>query len=245
VQFAPRDQGRPAPTVDLIAAVHIADHAYYTHLNHLFEGYDVVLYELIARPGVKVPEGGDKRPSNALSTIQRRLKDLLELEFQLDSIQYNRPNMVHADMSPEQVAQSMRDRGESLGGMFMRLLTYAWTHQSSDSSGSNDFQLLAALFDKNRALALKRVMAEQFQDMEGSLLAIEGPKGSTLISQRNKVALEVLKKELAAGKQKVAIFYGAGHMPSMEQRLSEEFGLVPVRTQWLVAWDLQGTGKEK
>ena len=63
-------------------------------------------------------------------------------------------------------------------------------------------------------------MAETFEDLQGSLLAIEGPEGSTIVSQRNKVALDVLRKALAAGKTKIAIFYGAGHMPDMEQRLA-------------------------
>lgn len=243
VQFVPRDCGRTSPTVDLIGAVHIADRAYYEQLNRQFEGYDAVLYELVARPGTKIPTADSKKSPNVLSTIQRGLKDLLELEFQLDSVHYDRPNMIHADMSPEQMARSMRDRGESFAGMFMRLLAYAWSHQTNDPLDSSDFQILAALFDKNRAMALKRLMAEQFQDMEGSLTAIEGAQGSTLISERNRVALEVLKKELAAGKQKVAIFYGAGHMPNMEQRLRDDFDLVPIQTRWLAAWNLKDKAK--
>ena len=53
---------------------------------------------------------------------------------------------------------------------------------------------------------------------------MEGPKGSTLISGRNKVALDVLRKEIAAGKKKIAIFYGAGHMPDFQKRLRDDFG---------------------
>ena len=101
-------------------------------------------------------------------------------------------------------------------------------------------RLLAALFDKNRSLALKRLMAEQFQDMEGSVMAIEGPKGSALISGRNKAALQVMRKQLAAGKKKIAIFYGAAHMPNFQRQLRDDFGLVPTSTRWLVAWDLKG-----
>jgi hypothetical protein len=85
-------------------------------------------------------------------------------------------------------------------------------------------------------------VAEQFQDMEGSMAAIEGPKGSTLISGRNKVALEVLRKQIAAGKKKIAIFYGAGHMPGIGRSLHDDFRLIPVATRWLVAWDLKGGG---
>ena len=31
------------------------------------------------------------------------------------------------------------------------------------------------LFDKNRALTLKRVMAEQFEDMDGAMASLEVP----------------------------------------------------------------------
>jgi hypothetical protein len=104
-------------------------------------------------------------------------------------------------------------------------------------------QLLMALFDEDRALALKRVMAEQFQSMDGMLSAVEGADGSTLISERNKVALEVLRKQIGEGKKKLAIFYGGGHMPDFDKRLRDQFGLAPTSTRWLVAWDLKSKSK--
>jgi hypothetical protein len=133
----------------------------------------------------------------------------------------------------------MRDRNESMFQVFLRMVGYALSQQEK-ASGASDAQLLFALFSKNRALALKRVLAEQLSEMEGSLTAINGPEGSTLISERNKVAIEVLGREIAAGKQKIAIFYGAGHMPDLQERLRDEHGLVPVGTEWLEAWDLKG-----
>jgi hypothetical protein len=86
---------------------------------------------------------------------------------------------------------------------------------------------------------LKRILAEQFESSEGSFAALEGPKGSTLIAGRNKVALEVLRKEIAAGKKKIAIFYGAAHMPDFEAKLRDEFDMSPVSTRWLAAWNLK------
>jgi hypothetical protein len=100
--------------------------------------------------------------------------------------------------------------------------------------------MVMALFDKDRAMALKRVLAEDFLDMEGSIQAIEGPKGSAIIADRNKAALKVLRREIDAGKKRIAIFYGAGHMADFQGRLRDEFALAPVSTRWLVAWDLKG-----
>jgi len=231
-------EGRRGPTVDLVAAVHVAEKSYYDRLNKEFGAYDAVLYELVAPEGTRVPKGGGKGSGSFVSMVQKAMKDMLQLEYQLEVIDYTRKNMVHADMSPEQVTKAMRERGESVWTILLRMMGYALARQSQPGR-SSDADLLLALFDKNRALALKRVLAEQIEDMEGSLMAIEGPEGSTIISGRNKAALAVLRQQIAAGKQKIAIFYGAGHMPDLQQRLRDEFGLAPVSTRWLVAWDMK------
>ena len=62
--------------------------------------------------------------------------------------------------------------------------------------------------------------------------------GSVLITERNKKALKVLKKQMAAGKKRIGIFYGAGHLDDMDKRLRKDFGLKPVAITWLTAWDL-------
>jgi predicted regulator of Ras-like GTPase activity (Roadblock/LC7/MglB family) len=241
VRFAPAGDSR-TPTVDLVAAVHIADAAYYKQLNREFQAYDAVLYELVAPEG-KRPKPGDHPSDNPLSMIQNGMKDILDLEFQLNGIDYTRKNMVHADMSPDEFAKSMRQRGESAWTIFGRILGYALAKQNQTGGDVDGAELLAAMFSKNRAMALKRLVAEQFQESEDALAALEGPKGSTLISGRNQVAIAVLRKEIAAGKIKIAIFYGAGHMPDFQKRLRDDFGMKPVSTRWLAAWNLKAEPK--
>ncbi len=63
-----------------------------------------------------------------------------------------------------------------------------------------------------------------------------------LISDRNKAALRVFQKELAKGKKKIAIFYGAGHMPDLEKHLTVDFGLKRAKQDWQTAWDLKKQG---
>ncbi|MEE8452223.1 MAG: hypothetical protein V3R99_09920 [Thermoguttaceae bacterium] len=235
VRYTPRGDRRGKPTVDLIGAVHIGEKSYYEQLNREFRKYDAVLYELVAPEGTKVPKGGGTS-NHPVSMLQNGMKSILKLEFQLSEIDYGRENMVHADMTPEQFAKSMKQRGETMFTMFLRMMSHAMMQQQS--SKVSDTQLLLALFQKDRALALKRVLAEQFQDMGGSFAALEGPNGSTLISGRNGVALKVLREQLDQGKRKIAIFYGAGHMDDFRKRLEKDFDLVPGRTRWLVAWDL-------
>lgn len=135
----------------------------------------------------------------------------------------------------------MEQRGETAITMVARMVGYSLAQQGQSSDAVSTAEMLMALMNKDRALAMKRVMAEQFSQGNGSLAALEGPNGSTLISGRNEVALNVLKEQLDAGKCHVAIFYGGGHMDDMHKQLGKRFGLEPAETRWLVAWDLTRT----
>jgi len=238
VTYVPRDCGQATPTVDLVAAVHVADKAYYEGLNRLFAKYDAVLYELVAPQGTRIPKGGGAGSSHPVSVFQNAMTRVLDLEFQLRGVDYTKGNLVHADLSGEQLAGAMRDRGESFWTILARVMGHAMADQKDYTMA--DARLVMALFDKNRALALKRVLAEDFLDMEGSIQAIEGPNGSAIIADRNKAALKVLRSQIGGGKKKLAIFYGAGHMADFQDRLRDEFGLAPISTRWLTAWNLKG-----
>lgn len=222
--------------VDLVGAVHIADKGYYEALNREFAQYDHVLYELVAPEGTRIPQGG--RPAeHPVGQVQTALKSMLDLSFQLDEIDYTVPRLVHADLSPDEFAQSMAARGESVWQILLRAIGQA-SAQAQSGSDVDDTDILFALFAPDRSLRLKRVLATQFQDLERQMSVFSGPDGSTLITERNKRALQVLHKQLAAGDDRLAIFYGAGHMADMAERLQREFGLEPTSTRWLVAWNL-------
>ena len=242
VRFVGKDKANKDLAVDLVAAVHIGEKSYYEELNKQFSDYDALLYELVAPEGTRVPKGGAKS-DHPVSRLQTAMKDLLDLDFQLDHVDYHSKNFVHADMSPESFSKSMSERGESIWAIVFRMIGQSLAEQNKGER-SMDAELLLALFDKNRALALKRVLAEQFEDMEGMMSAFNGPDGSTLITERNKRALEVLAKEIASGKKQLAIFYGAGHMPDMAERLMADFKLKPASEQWVTAWNLHDAAKK-
>ncbi|HZZ28369.1 MAG TPA: hypothetical protein VFE46_10245 [Pirellulales bacterium] len=239
VHLVPVGNDRPGLQVDLVSAVHVAEPNFYAALNKQFENYDVVLYELVAPEGTVIPKGGPDRNRNLLSSLQNAMKDLLELEYQLSGIDYTKQNFVHADFSPDQFAQSMKDRGESFWTIFMRLMAAGMVKQASNPGKADELDVLLALFDHDRAVKLKRIMAEEFSDMDTIMTAFNGPDGSTLITERNKAALKVLGEQIAAGKKKIAIFYGGGHMPDMEPRACAEFHLQRAGEDWLEAWNLR------
>jgi len=225
--------------IDLVGAIHIGDRSYYDDLNKELDKYDVVLYELVAEEGTRIPKNAEVPNGHPVGMMQNGMKGVLELEHQLSSIDYERDHFVHADMTPEQLAESMAERGDGFMEMFFRMMGYGIAQQSKDPSGSADARLLMALFDSNRALALKRVMAEQLADVEGAMMILAGPEGSSLITERNKVALEVLREQMEAGERRIAIFYGAGHMPDFVERLEAEFGAKRRGTRWFIAWDMR------
>ena len=59
-----------------------------------------------------------------------------------------------------------------------------------------------------------------------------------ILTDRNKVALQVLRKQLKGGKKNLAIFYGAAHLPDMEKRMIEKMGFERKGARWVAAWNL-------
>ena len=237
LRFVREEPGKPPVEVDLVGVVHIGERQYYDELNKLFKGYEAVLYELVAPEGTRVPKGGGKAGAHPISAMQKGLQSMLALEYQLEHIDYHASNFIHADMTPDEMSKSMKDRQESWSQMFFRMMGQGMAQQSRQPGG--DINLFSALFAKDRSVKLKRVFAQQFDNMEG-MSAFDGPEGSTLITERNKKALRVLDRELMAGKRRLAIFYGAGHMKDMEERLVNEFKMRRVSATWLTAWRMDG-----
>ncbi len=238
VSFRPKGASKNV-VVDLIGAVHVADKSYFRKLNKAFNQYDALLYELVAPKEANVPNGGNSQ--HPVGQMQQGMKSMLQLAYQLEEINYRRRNFVHADMSPDEFARVMGERDESWLQMMLKMMGAAMASQGAGGK-SNDADLLFALFsDRNeRALRLKRVMATQFSDLESTMGVLEGEKGSTIIGMRNQKALDVLQRELKRGKERIGIFYGAGHLPDMEERMAKRFNMYPdtKNIRWLTAWDM-------
>ena len=226
------------PEVTLIGAVHIAEATYYSRLNQLFRNFDSLLYEMVMDPEMGVPDP-EERGVSPVSTIQVGMKDALELSFQLDEIDYAAKNFVHADMTPQEFFDTMEKRKEGVMQMLFRSIGSSLAMQSSGKS-TGDVGLIAAMVSKDRAKAMRRAFADQMETMDGQMAALTGDDGkSTLITERNAKAFEVLTKELKAGKKKIGVFYGAGHLKDMHERLVEDYGMELVETEWMDAWDLK------
>jgi hypothetical protein len=234
--------------VDLVSAVHVADRAYYEKLNERLDQYDVVLYELVAPEGTRIPKGGRRNSDNPIAFLQQLATLVLDLDLQTEQIDYTRKHFVHADLSPEQMAEAIRNRGDDGVTLFLSIAADLLRQQNrqelkkgkSAQAPEPDVDLLSMVLDPDGAAKLKRLMAEQMEALESPDGGIGATLSTILIADRNKAAMKVLGRELAKGKKKIAIFFGAAHMPDFEKRLAEDFGLTRQREEWLQAWDMQG-----
>ncbi len=86
--------------VDLIGAVHVGEPQYYDQLNELFQEIRRRALRTGGAGRNACHPGQPRGNTNPVSFLQNVMKNVLKLEFQLDGIDYSRPNLVHADMSP-------------------------------------------------------------------------------------------------------------------------------------------------
>lgn len=228
--------------IDLVSAVHIGDRAYYADLNRRFESYDALLYELIA-PKDAVITRDDNQSKSVLSSTQLAMKNLLDLSFQLDEIDYGARNFVHADFSPKELSQSMHERGESLYVYFWRIFYASMNQYAKDPLGLNEMQKLSSMLTSRSDNAFKVMLAYELVDLDAYSEILGDDADSAVIGARNQRAIDVLREQLLDGAERVAIFYGVAHMPDMEQRLLQQLGLVYLDTTWVDAWRLD-TGRE-
>lgn len=232
--------------VELVGAVHIADKAYFDTLNQRFKRYDAVLYELVGPPMDKrdkatmEKEAKDRSRLAWVGTLQRKMKETLQLHGQLECIDYKAKNFVHADMDTSQFTDTQTEKKESFFGLYLKAAmaqkeAQAKTGVDSDTAGM--VMLLKLLTAKDSSTGLKRMLAQQFETVGDIMSGMEAGNGTVIVGERNRVALEVMDKQIAAGKKNLAIFYGAAHLGDMETRLKKR-DFKKVKTEWLTAWDI-------
>ena len=91
---------------------------------------------------------------------------------------------------------------------------------------------------------VKLMMIEMLGQMDGDISQMQGmPAGmadlmKVLIRDRNEVVIRDLRRIIESHDppRSISIFYGAGHMPDLEQRLVEQMGYQPAGDEWLTAF---------
>ncbi len=238
--------------VDLFGVVHLGDATYYQDVGRRLAGYDAVLFELVGNPkGLQKPGAPATDPParpHPLRGLQKGIGNLFKLDFQLEQIDYTQPNFVHADATAEEFAQMQADRGESMMKLLLKSMQLSGDpalqekFKEADSIGLGD---LVMLFYSGKSmqrikLVFARLLADSEELLDGKMLG----ENNAIIHGRNEVALKKLKEVLAdPAKKRVSIFYGAGHMPSMERDLKEDWKATLTGETWLPAWTMPAKAK--
>jgi hypothetical protein len=237
--------------LDLVGAIHIADPDYFRTLNERFTAHDAVLFEMIggeslaarhADPSAKSDESDPSDPSDlpadqeqnleALHQIYGMVARFLGLTDQMNRIDYSKENFVHADLSLAEFRQLQSERGESLLGFALEASRQAG--EQGAAKQPDTARLLQAMLTGN-SNQLKLEIVHSLGAGDDQIAAFAGE--SVIIGDRNRKCLQVLAAQLAAGRRKLAIFYGAAHFPDMERRLLEA-GWQRAGQEWLTAWDI-------
>lgn len=228
-------------TVDLIGAIHVGDRSYYETLNEIFKGYDAVLYEMVKPAGMPAPRPNpNAKPTSMIHALQRFIQNALELQFQLDVIDYRAKNFVHADLDVDTFTRLQDERGESMFSLMLNSMLRQLSNPKLGENAPSLVDIIKALQSDDRARELKLLLARQFADVDAMTQLLEGPGGSVILSERNKHALKVAREEIAAGRRRIAVFFGAGHLPGMEELLVDLMGFEPVgEPQWVTAWTIE------
>lgn len=250
--------------VDLIGAVHIADSAYYKALTQVFTGYEALLFELVDGQSLKGKkaaaekaakasdehdeeelEGGKGKRNPALAILGAMMQGLgsyLRLEYQTDGIDYHTKNFVHADVSMDEFVRLQAEKGESFMTLFQKAFEAQLGQGAQAGQEPTGGQLLLALLGDSSGI--KVAMARMLDKAEsiGEKLGF-GPD-SVIVGERNRVALEVLDREVKAGRKNLGLFYGAAHLPDLERRM-EERGFRRSGERWLTAWDIKPRAAER
>lgn len=221
--------------VDLIGAIHIADKRYYEFLNESFEDYEALLFEMVG--GEKLG-GGEKalepeaEPAEnklaALLTVYETMEKTLNLSGQSAVIDYTAKNFVHADLTMKEFEDLQKERGESLVSFMIQSALTA----KRPAREPNSINLMRGMLGGKPDL-VKMELMYTLADADKQIDAMDGE--NVIIGDRNARCIEVLDREIAAGKKNIGIFYGAAHFPDLERRLTEK-GFTRVSQKWATAW---------
>ena len=214
----------------LFAALHVADPEHYAELQRRFTACDALLYELIADADLR-PHPGMATEDDWFNMLQGGMGKGLGLVSQGDHIDYRQDNFVHADMTTAEWEEALERAGSSLLGELMKNGQGVEPDREAEAK-QRRIDLVAAFRSGRGVHELRIAGAQLLMEPDG-----EHREPNVIIEGRNEKCLKVLGEQLAAGKKKLGIYYGAAHMEHMERRLLRDLGWQRTGEQWLMAWD--------
>ena len=178
---------------------------------------------------------------DGVSDIQSAVAQALELKFQLEAINYDRPHFANSDVTVEELKEKLKTANPG-NGEADAVLKNLINGNGNEFSGMilNLIKMVGA-DPKMRAL-MKSMMIETLGQADDLMGAKDGPLGAlgqVLITDRNNVVMSDLKGLLQSegrSLRSISLFYGAAHMAEMERALVETMGYRPAADEWITAF---------
>ena len=239
------------PTVWLTGVSHIGSSNYFAQLQQHLNAQTLVLFEGVGEHSQDFKnmnsDDAESKPTAKAggAGLQSSLASSLGLVFQLDTIDYDRPNFRHSDLSIAEIRELLAEPHGSGGGDAGEDFDNLLSMMQGDSFMNIVMQFgLGILASSPKLQAMSKVtLIEVITEMGGdpSRLGAISPELrqllEVLIQKRNQRVINDLKIALkdVGPKGSVSIFYGTGHMNEMETRLRKELNYQPVEDAWFPA----------
>ena len=241
------------PGIWLTGVSHIGESNYFARLQEHLEAQTLVLFEGISDRSVGPADtshgpnsagSGDSAPERKgkLSSLQLSMADSLGLAFQLEAIDYTRPNFRNSDLSVQQLRELVAETGA--GASLESLLNLMEGGSWLDAILQMVLRFLGTN-PKFQGLS-KLALMETIGQIRGDPSELRGLPPQlkqlleVLIARRNAKVIADLKEQIqrVGRRSSIAVFYGTGHMPDMEQRLRRELGYRPAEQLWFTAFSV-------
>jgi hypothetical protein len=239
------------PTVWLTGVSHIGTSNYFAQLQQHLNARTLVLFEGVGehsqdfqsgKTHAKSSDAPETNDSTPKAGLQSSLASSLGLVFQLDSIDYDRPNFRHSDLSIREIRELLAEPRGSGGGDAASDFDNLLSMMEGDSFMNIVMQFgLGILASSPKLQAMSKVtLIEVITEMGGdpSRLGALSPELrqllEVLIAKRNERVISDLKSALkeVGPKGSISIFYGTGHMNEMETRLRKELHYQAAEDVW-------------
>jgi len=174
--------------------------------------------------------------------IQAQLADALGLEFQLTAMDYGHDNWRCSDVTLDELASALAERGIDFGPIGGSLAGSSLTAKVAGGI-LKLVRVLDAMIDGLVSDMAKVMMIELLGNEEFTEKAIEqqfgGEFAEVLVNHRNDVVIADLKRLIdeEPDVESVAIFYGAAHMPDFVRQL-KELGYESESVEWTTAMEV-------
>ncbi|MAO22701.1 MAG: hypothetical protein CMJ35_13215 [Phycisphaerae bacterium] len=173
---------------------------------------------------------GDK-PEKTPEGIQTQLANALRVSFQLDEMDTTNPGWINADMDINQLQHALSEYGDD------SLAILDMLEGESFSAKIAGFVLGFVARSPQLSSMMKLVMMDMLALVETTnIMEQQEAMQAVIVDGRNDVVIEYLKDTIAKHPNyaDIAIFYGAGHMPGLEEALVE-MGYEPAGDTWAQA----------